>query len=63
MKVYAVTWARGEYQPRFTNFVVGEDAKDARKQVLAGGIAKVIHGVVRMESLENSIPEHYYDWV
>jgi hypothetical protein len=50
-KIYAVTWSREDNQ-QFTNFLSGKSIEDVRQQMLEGSIAKAVHGIVRMESME-----------
>lgn len=57
-KVFAVEWARFEYGPRYTQYIVAKDAKDARRQMLSEeSVAGVVYSVRRAKDKERLIHE------
>jgi len=57
-KVFAVEWARHSYGPRYTQYIVAKDARDARRQMLSeDSVAAVVYSVRRAKDKEHLIHE------
>ena len=62
-KVFAVVWARFEFGPKYTQYVVADSAKDARAQMLSEDtVANVVYSVRRAKGMDSRIPELYHTW-
>ena len=57
-KVFSVVWARFEFGPKYTQYIVAKDAKDARRQMLSEeSVARVVYSVRRAKDKERLIHE------